>query len=202
MFCTKCGKELNSNNVCSNESCPSYIINNNSTKQEVGFNQNFNNSRFNMYNNFRDQNGISATELMEFVGDKNVDYFVNQWSKSQENKNFLSWNWPAFFGNFFWFWYRKMYGMAAIVFFLSRLFMILGILLAFVFSEFIPYFSELKWISFLIILLVPVGVSLIANQLYLKHVTKKINSIRLTASMGLTNYDTFLKRLRANGGTI
>lgn len=232
MFCPKCGKELNTNNVCVNPSCPAYINNNNSINQGFGVNnqnqinnqnignnqnfngnygfnqnypnqnvQNFNNSQVNMDNSFRDQNGISATEMMEFVGEKNSDYYIEQWGKAQENENFISWNWPAFFTNFLWFWHRKMYGIAAIIFGVGFIIKLLLTLIVKSISRYSYLTSRpIAWPSYIIALVVSVISSLLANQLYIKHATKKIRSIKSTASMGVDN-DTIFRRLRSNGGT-
>ncbi|MDS0526964.1 DUF2628 domain-containing protein [Clostridium sp. SHJSY1] len=249
MFCSKCGKELDSNNVCSNPSCPSYINNNNHTNQDLGvsnpntvaynvnseqynnqnhsnqnynnygnnqnygYNQNFgnpqnlNNSQFNTNNGFRDKHGISTEELVEFVGEKKSHYYLEQWQKSQENENYISWNWPAFFTNFLWFWYRKMYGLAAIVFSVNLVLRIIATLIfravtrpSFYSSSYYYSSNSTNWPVYLIGLIVSILSGLFANQLYMKYATKKIKSIKSTASMGLDNA-TIFRRLGINGGT-
>ncbi|MBD7911813.1 MULTISPECIES: DUF2628 domain-containing protein [Clostridium] len=240
MFCPKCGKELNTNNVCVNPSCPSHINNNNSINQgyestnqntqgynqnpqqqyvnqnfngNYGFNQNnqyhpnqntqnFNNSQFGENNDFRDQNGISSAEMMEFIGYKNSDYYIDKWGKSQENKNFISWNWPAFFTNFLWFWHRKMYGIAAGIFgvnFIIRLF-IASTSATLTGHNFNIASRTTNWFGIILNILVGVLSSLFANQLYMKHATNKIRSIKSTSYMGFDN-NTIFNRLRKSGGT-
>ncbi|MDS0526120.1 DUF2628 domain-containing protein [Clostridium sp. SHJSY1] len=153
----------------------------------------------------RDANKISTEEMMNFIADANVDYYIKKWNKSQKNKNFLSLNFPAFFTNFFWFWYRKMYATAIIIFFASAILTALMVCFSIIIaapiaSDFSPFISENKWLSLLICLIIPLVVSLNANHLYIKHATKKINKLRLKKSKELDK-DGFLKILRSNGGT-
>jgi hypothetical protein len=230
MFCPSCGRELNSNNVCGNPACPSYVDNSNYTNQSFesnnqsydnnyGYNQNytssqnFNNSQYNGNNGFRDKNGISVTEMMEFVGPKNSDHYMEQWQKAQDNENFISWNWPAFFTNFLWFWHRKMYGLAAAIFGVNIVLRVIAkiIVKAFLKPNYYsysyyssgllsPYSSFSSLPTLLISLIIAVLSALFANQLYIKHATKKIRMIKASSSMGVDSNMIF-RRLRSNGGT-
>ena len=50
-----------------------------------------------------------------FVG-KNYQYYQKKWATAAVKKSPLSWNWAAFFLGIIWMVYRKMYSLAAIVF--------------------------------------------------------------------------------------
>lgn len=177
MYCKYCGHELNSENICTNPECPSKTnINNDS----------YNNSEQQgaTFNEFRDFNGISTSEMVNFVGEKKADYYLEKWHRYLENENFISWNWPAFLGGFYWFWYRKMYSIMLIVLSIS----VSGTL-------FLPEVA-LNILS----LGLTIGFGLFGNQLYMKHTTKKILSIKSAESRGV-DYNTITRRLRVNGGT-
>lgn len=243
MFCPKCGKELDSNNVCSNPSCPSYNDNNNHANQNFevnnqnigahtvnseqynnqnhinyGYNQsytspqNFNSPQFNTNGSFRDKNGISTEELMQFVGEPNAHYYLEQWQKSQYNENFTSWNWPAFFGGFLWFWYRKMYGLAGIIFAATFALRLLVSILFGAFARPSLYYSSSYFGGLysnhgifnlpanIIGLIISIVCALFANQLYIKFATKKIASVKATSSMGIDDASIF-RGLGLTGGT-
>ncbi|MBD7911811.1 MULTISPECIES: DUF2628 domain-containing protein [Clostridium] len=178
---------LNSNNDIFNNN-NNYNENNNENYNQ-NFNQgsnNFNNSNeTNMNNEFRDANGISATEMMEFLGDKNTEYYMDKWTRFQENSNFVSWNWPSFLFTLYWFWFRKMYNIAGIIFAVD-----IGSLLL---------LGHFKWLRYLISLVIMIGSGLLANQLYINHATNKIKSAKFTTSMGFDN-SMFVRRLRSMGG--
>jgi Protein of unknown function (DUF2628) len=68
-----------------------------------------------------DQYRVRA-ELATFFG-PNADLYVDTYDKMRsEGKTFTrTWCWPVFFGSFVWFFYRKMYGAAAVVIFVPML---------------------------------------------------------------------------------
>ncbi len=52
--------------------------------------------------------GISAEEIESYVG-ANSSWFLRRFRLLSSGQSSISWNWPAFFFKFFYFFYRKMY---------------------------------------------------------------------------------------------
>ncbi len=65
-----------------------------------------------------DIDGVSAKELAIFVGD-NSFYFLPKMKQLKREEKIMSWNWSAFFFNFYYFFYRKMYLLGTLVLILS-----------------------------------------------------------------------------------
>ena len=172
MYCKYCGHKLNSDNICTNPECPSNL--------DKNINQEYNSNQ----NQFRDANGISISEMVTFIGDKNTDYYIEKWTHYQNNENFLSWNWPAFLCGFYWFWYRKMYLIMTIILLVS----ICG-------AFFLP-----DWVWSILTLGITIGCGLFANQLYMKHAVRKITSTKSLLNHGL-DYNLIIRRIHSNGGT-
>lgn len=179
MYCKHCGHELNSDNICTNPECPS---NTDKNINDNNYSNNFNESS--SYNEFRDTNGISISEMVAFVGDKKAEYYLDKWTHYQNNENFVSWNWPAFLCGFYWFWYRKMYSIMTIILAVS----ICGTMI-------LP-----SWVAQILSLGITIGCGLFSNQLYMKHTTKKILSIKSLANKGV-DYNVIMRRIHVNGGT-
>lgn len=56
------------------------------------------------------------------IGDKNQDHYLQKFEQfDRDGKTSVGWHWPAFFVTFYWLLYRKMWGKAAIYFFLPYL---------------------------------------------------------------------------------
>lgn len=181
MYCKHCGQELNSDNICTNPTCPSNTNNENiQTRNYSEENNNYNQSS----NEFYDKNGITVSEMVSFFGDKKADYYMDKWTSYQNNENFISWNWPAFLCGFYWFWYRKMYSIVAIIIAVS----ICGAVV-------LP-----NWISRILALGISIGCGLFANQLYIRHATKKIKSMKSMTNLGV-DYNIVMRRIHSNGGT-
>jgi hypothetical protein len=53
-------------------------------------------------------NGVSAAEMSAYIG-PNTPYFLHKFSVLLNSSSQMSWNWTAFFFNYFYFFYRKMY---------------------------------------------------------------------------------------------
>lgn len=186
MFCPKCGQELDTNNICSNPSCPSNRVNEYNASTNYSYN-NSNNYDFNSHNNNYEWDGISSIEIIDFIGYKNTDYYMDKWNKYKENTKFISWNWPAFFFGLIWFAYRKMYGFAGILFGI-------GVLSNIIFEGLI----DSSGLSLLCSLIIMVCSALFGNQLYIKFCVKKISRIK-SALPNITSED-LSARLKANGG--
>lgn len=185
MFCTHCGHELDSNNVCHNNSCPSKM-DANQINQDFNHNTNF---RYNLYNkincnpNFVDKNGITFYEMAEFIGSSSTSFYIEKWTENQDNPHFVSWNWPAFFSSWVWLFYRKLNLLGCIylvVYLLSLIFLPLSV------------FSVILFAS-------NISCALLGNQMYIKHCTKKIKLLRfLPENM---DKNVYFRRLRYSGGT-
>ncbi|SFU63480.1 Protein of unknown function [Clostridium sp. DSM 8431] len=183
MYCRHCGHELDENNKCINPECPSNLNKNNyDSNEEPNINRN-SNDYFNN-NFFNNNNEITPSELVAFFGEKKADYYLEKWDAYQENHNFISWNWCSFLCGFYWFWYRKMYSIVAIILTVE----ILG--------------SSLlnRGVTSILSLGITIGCGLFGNQLYMKHTDKKIKSIKSLSSRNL-DYESMMRKLRVNGGT-
>ncbi|MGG7178148.1 DUF2628 domain-containing protein [Clostridium paraputrificum] len=198
MFCSKCGQELNLNSVCTNPSCPSNATNNSETNTNYSNTNQYQPQEINSYgydeysstsstDEYADMYGVTPNEMMDFIGDKKTEFYMEKWTRYQENDKFISWNWPAFFFGLIWFAYRKMYGIAGIIFGISILS-----------SIFTSVIFDLSGLNSLISLAVMIGSGLLANQLYIKNCIKKITGIK-NAIPNMSKED-LSRRLRANGG--
>ncbi|MDX1562799.1 MAG: pilin, partial [Gammaproteobacteria bacterium] len=55
------------------------------------------------------------------IGPSKTDYYLQRFERFKRGESKISWNWPAFFVTFFWMLYRKMWGYAAIYFFVPSI---------------------------------------------------------------------------------
>ena len=158
--------------------------------QNAGYNQNFGynqnpgynqNTGYNQGNSFTDKNGISPNEMMNFFGPKNTEYYMDKWTRSQENPSFISWNWPAFLFGWVWLCFRKLYAVAGIILAVS------------IMGAFILPNSARSILS----LGIMIASGMFANQVYVKQSIGKIRNIKLTTGL---NPEVLSQRLRATGG--
>ncbi|MFZ2950454.1 MAG: DUF2628 domain-containing protein [Desulfuromonadaceae bacterium] len=120
-------------------------------------------------NNTINIDGISSDEIRAFVGD-NAHYYIQNFSKftiTGREQFCVTWNWSCFGFTFIWFLYRKMYALAAISF---VVFCIPGVNI-----------------------LLHIGIGVIGNYLYYRHVKGTIIEIRATQSQ--FNYLPVLQEL-------
>ncbi len=99
---------------------------------------------------------ISRGDFLDFI-DKEANKYLTKFSKfyvDGRDKFAFTWHWPAFLFMILWMVYRKLYGWALVVFFLS----------------FVPFLNILLW---------PV-LGLTGNYLYYKHTKKKILNLKTT----------------------
>lgn len=99
---------------------------------------------------------VSSDDVRAFVG-SNAYYYIQNFSKftiTGREKFCVTWNWSCFGFTFIWFLYRKMYALAAIAF---VVFCIPGVNI-----------------------LLHIGVGMIGNYLYYRHVKGRIIEIRAT----------------------
>lgn len=194
MFCTKCGQMLNNDNMCTNENCPSKTMNNSTTfnsaneftqQQNDNYQQSYGNDGFNPNPyGYRDSryNNEATQDLMLFIGEKNTEYYMEKYTRYQQNESFSSWNWAAFFLNIYWLLYRKMYGYAAAFFGVQFVIILLT-------SVFAPILN----------LALAIGFGMFANQIYIKFALSKVRSLKF-AIPGMSVED-IKRRIAANGGT-
>jgi hypothetical protein len=112
---------------------------------------------------------ISSDEIRAFVGD-NAYYYIQSFSKltiTGREKFCVTWNWSCFGFTFLWMLYRKMYALAVITF---VIFCIPGVNI-----------------------LLHIGVGMIGNYLYYRHVKGEIIEIRATQSA--VNYYPVLEEM-------
>ena len=119
--------------------------------------------------------GITRYDFRYFIGD-NADKYLEKFRKFYVNgrdKFAVTWHWPAFFFPFVWLAYRKLYGLAIIIFLVS----------------FVPVLN---------IILGSLTFGLIGNYLYYRHTKKKILQLKATQ----TSSDSYqiLDALRKIGG--
>ena len=181
MFCSKCGHELGYNNLCSNPSCTS-------NNHHVPVSNLYNNS-YSSQKDFNFFDEVTTDDVATFVGERNTEYYLNQWGKHKSNTNFISWNWPGFFFSWLWFAYRKMYGYAALIYF--------GPSALYILATILPDKATLVLIP-LIMIGVRIAVPLFANQLYTKYIDKSITSIK-TSIPGRSD-EAINRRLQQVGG--
>lgn len=202
MICPECGHELDSTNTCQNPNCITNVkteeesdkivvasdnINHDARNAQINNNTNgnyANQDSSNPNNEFRDENGISPAEMLAFIGEKNPEYYMDKWTRFQDNSKFISWNWPAFLFGIFWFWFRKMYNMV-------------GIIIAINLASTILLFHY-GWMRSIVSLTVIICCGLLGNQLYISHAVRKIKSAKFTS--GYDNNMLF-RRIRSIGGT-
>ena len=106
---------------------------------------------------------ITRDEFYYFIGD-NASKYLQKFSKfyaDGRDKFAITWHWPAFFFTLIWMAYRKLYGWAIAVFFLS----------------FIPLLGFLLWVVF----------GLTGNYLYYKHTKKNILEFKATQTLSDPN---------------
>ena len=121
-------------------------------------------------------------ELFELaIGPNNTDYYLRKFERFASGGSTVSWNWPAFFVTLPWLLYRKMWGYAALYFFLPAPFLlVVALILGAVFS----FATGVVLAATIGLVLSFILVPMYANLLYYRNVANKI---------------TWTKRLR--GGT-
>jgi len=129
------------------------------------------------------------------IGPKNHDYYLHQFLRFDSNeKAGASWHWPAFFLNFYWLLYRKMWRNAFLYFILVGLVaLVQGVTIEIASVADQPPRAIIAIPFYVILLLLPVY----ANAIYYKHCKKKISDAT-TSSSDLT---TQIKELSRKGGT-
>lgn len=124
------------------------------------------------------------------LGYKKLDFYLPKFFRFDANGIGASWNWAAFFLNWYWLLYRKMWAVS---------FAYLGVTVLFGIAQ-ATAGESLSAVGALILLNVIVLWGLFpayANALYYRHVNKKIAKVKKT----VTDKDRQLRILQAEGGT-
>jgi hypothetical protein len=150
---------------------------------------------------------VSAKELAVFVGN-NSFYYIPRMKEIRKNEKMVSWNWSAFFFDFLYFFYRKMYGIGALVMSLYIASSVPQYILffkrmAYDNIDFIP--PELQSLSFIadictmLFFGIKVLCGLFGNFLYTENTFKKINKIRESSPNPNVNATEYVNRLSESG---
>ncbi len=153
--------------------------------------------------------GVSIKELAVFVGD-NSHYFLPKMKELHFEEKILSWNWSAFFFDFFYFFYRKMYLLGSLI----LAFWAITTVPAFIYMfetigysnpDLIPQnilaLGTIANICSFLFTGVRVLCGLFANYLYTKTAFKKINKIRRDDGMFDTNNPDYINKIASKGRT-
>lgn len=171
MRCPSCGEELILNNLCKNPKCPYFGM------EVTDFSQSENKSHIHIMTNSFKYN----SDFFTFIGN-NSSYYLKYASKFENDKGFISWNWPCFFLSWYWLLYRKLYIPAIIL---------IGINIA--------SFKLFERTTYLVvILIIRTILAMFANNIYLNTCKQKINVLKGTIAN--LNASEYTKKLRKKGG--
>ncbi|MCI5801387.1 MAG: RING finger protein [Oscillospiraceae bacterium] len=138
--------------------------------------------------------GVLVKDLALYVGESSY-YFLPRFRDIAQGKRSLQWNWPSFFFRGFYFLYRKMYLIAAILIAAS---LVLSIPSLIFMKDYMPYVMEnlnnpyppvfdsspyqnlisLNYAFSLINTFLVVAFSAFANRIYYRHCIKKVKKIK------------------------
>lgn len=126
------------------------------------------------------------------IGDKRRDYYLPRFAAFERaGKPSLGWHWPAFFFTFWWLLYRKMWGRAALYFFLPIVVWFALGLVAAVSPKLGLLAMGLWWVG---IFVLP---ALFANGTYYRHCQKLVANVRATSRNPQARFALLAKK----GGT-
>lgn len=117
---------------------------------------------------------MGREERRGFYIQKNIDYYINKFSKMQMSGSSISWNWCAFLFSSYWLIYRKMYKEFAVV-------AVLEVILIPIVGSFISMVNSLA-------IVVNILVGLYGNNLYMKHIDRLIDNEPVNEVIGLDEY--------------
>ena len=142
-----------------------------------------------------DSDPSADVELFETaIGPNRTDYYLVRFRRFASGQGLASWNWPAFFVPLLWFLYRKMWGYAAMYFFLLPIAMgIVLVVLFLVLPEGVA--TGLGWAIQLGVVLV--ALPMYANALYYRAVQDRIRAAQARSS----DRELQLRALARAGGT-
>ncbi|MBL4930207.1 DUF2628 domain-containing protein [Clostridium paridis] len=144
MICPKCGREYENSTEC--PYCASEMNTSNYSN-----------------NSYYASSEVTTEDLENYVGLKKADYFLTKWSDMDATASKISWNWPAFFINWVWLLYRKMYAFG---------FAVLG------FNIISRMFIKSSGFSFILSVVEMIAGGLLGNWIYKYSAEKKIKEIK------------------------
>lgn len=118
--------------------------------------------------------GMGREERRGFYIQKNIDHYINKFSKMQISGSKISWNWCAFLFSSYWLIYRKMYKEFAIVAALELLL--------------IPAAASMLEALGALTIVLSVLVGMFGNYLYMQHIDRLIDNEPVNEVMGLEEY--------------
>lgn len=125
---------------------------------------------------------ISKEELEVFI-DNNSEYYLKNINKLENKSKFLSWNWSCFLFSSYWLLYRKLY-IPTIV--------LIG-------TDLVSAKLLERKALIVIMLVIRIILSMLANSIYLNNCVRKIKSIKTTTTD--LNASEYKRRLRKKGST-
>jgi Tfp pilus assembly major pilin PilA len=163
MFCSKCGKEISEGSSFCQHCGGNLSVATVGTSSQIM------------------TAGLTVDDFATFVG-KNSEKYLPKFAKFNAGgiDSFkTTWHWPAFFLSFWWLLYRKLYGWAAIAFFLPFIVVfslsLTGMAVAGSNAAFYPLVSLVVWAA---LLSIRFGWAIFANRLYYNHTKKKLHEIK------------------------
>ena len=114
-------------------------------------------------------------EIRDFVGDR-AEFYLEHWAGLLESgRGRAGFNWAAFLLSFVWICYRKMYGIAAIVF---GVIIVERVLEPFYFIGYLGMPEAPGFLNPLVVFVVGWVCGVFGNQWYFRHATKRILNVR------------------------
>ncbi|TBL69839.1 DUF2628 domain-containing protein [Paenibacillus thalictri] len=191
MYCPKCGKEVQNDDIFC-RSCGNRIqVEANDISQSASSpNTNNNMNQASRYN----QLSSEEQEFRTFIG-RNADFYLKKWKLRDKG-----WNWAACFCGFLWLVYRKMYLNLLIVFLVHILLILIGlVIITYSSSEAISDLLR-KFFPFAIfsisLFVIPLVMGFFGNRMYYSHAKGKIEHVKSK----ILNEAEREKRIRQQGG--
>ena len=139
--------------------------------------------------------GVPVKDLALFVGE-NPHYFLPKF-KDMKNRRGLVWNWAALFFQFFYFFYRKMWGMAAVSLILNLLLEIPTVICyiqIFLYQAVSQPLYMLTMACWFLSLGVRIFFGVFANKIYMYTVFRRVKKIRTKYSDESKRNEMYLKK--------
>jgi len=139
---------------------------------------------------------VSDDEFLDAaIGPVNRSYYSPKFGRFAAGQGSVSWNWPSFFVTVFWMLYRRMYGYAALTWFvLPFAILLVALVVGGISGDAGTAGSTYYLLHFIVGFIV---IPMFANRLYYRHATKKI----ARAKARFSDEDDQLREVYRTGGT-